>query len=121
MQKLPLGTDAITKDIRESLNEETCIVRKVNGDHFWALYQKRSSVYDFLGDYKSRDNPNMSRTLISRKELDYYLYERNEVSPVKLEQGSPEEEAIKQQIIAKKIPNYEGIQEPYEHLACSII
>lgn len=52
----------------------------------------------------------MSRRLITRKELDYYLYGRTEVSPVKLEQGSPEEETIKQQIIAKKIPNYEGMQ-----------
>jgi hypothetical protein len=51
----------------------------------------------------------MSRKLITSKELDFYLYGRTDVLPVKLEEGSPEEETIKQQIIAKKIPNYEGI------------
>ena len=68
-------------------------------------------MYDLAGDYSSRDSLNMSRRMISRKELDYYLCERTEVSPVKLEQGSKEEDELQQQIIAKKIPNYEGTRE----------
>lgn len=51
----------------------------------------------------------MSRKLITSKELDFYLYGRTDVLPVKLEEGSPEDETTKQQIIAKKIPNYEGM------------
>ena len=51
----------------------------------------------------------ISRRMITRTELDFYLYGRADVLPVKLEDGSPEEEEAKQQMIAKKIPQYEGM------------
>ena len=48
--------------------------------------------------------------LITKEDLDFYLYGRTDVFPVKLEEGSPDKETAKQQNLAKKIPNYEGMR-----------
>jgi hypothetical protein len=52
----------------------------------------------------------MSQRLITREELDFYLYGRTDVVPVKMEDGSPEGEELQQQTVAKRIPQYEGTQ-----------
>ena len=52
----------------------------------------------------------VSQRLITREELDFYLYGRTDVVPVKMEGGSPESEELQQQTIAKRIPQYEGTQ-----------
>lgn len=53
----------------------------------------------------------MSQRKVTAKELDFYLYGRTDVSPVKLEDGGSEDETSRQQSIAKKIPNYSGMNE----------
>ncbi|XP_028399242.1 putative histone-lysine N-methyltransferase PRDM6 isoform X2 [Dendronephthya gigantea] len=67
---------------------------------------RTNEIYDFMDSYKDSASMFMSRRKVTPKELDFYLYGRTDVSPVKLEDGSSENETQQQQSIVKKIPNY---------------
>lgn len=66
-------------------------------------------MYSIRSGDRSQECTTMMRILISRKELDYYLYGRTDVPPLTLEKGIPNEKLVKQPDISKKIPNYEGM------------